>query len=97
MDKQQLLKEELHILFDTLCDGLRQEVRQRRLAKLVTGQDFSIPYNEREIGIASCLALHLRSVGFAFSSTRIFQADRGNDVQTSAYGFLPVSSTYILN
>ena len=42
MDKQQLLKEELHILFDTLCDGLRQEVRQRHLAHLVTKKDFSI-------------------------------------------------------
>ena len=57
MDKQQLLQEELRILFDTLCDGLRQEVRQRHLAHLVTQKDFSITYNEREIGIASSLAL----------------------------------------
>jgi len=58
------MRHEVQILFDTLCDGLRQEVRQRSLASLATGWDFSIT-NEREIGIASLLALHLRSLGFA--------------------------------
>jgi len=58
------MKQELQILFDTLCDGLRQEVRQRSLAHLAIGRDFSIT-NEREVGLASLLALHLRSLGFA--------------------------------
>ena len=58
------MKQELQIVFDTLCDGLRQEVRQRSLAHLATGWDFSIT-NEREVGLASLLALHLRSLGFA--------------------------------
>ncbi|MFC1967226.1 hypothetical protein ACFLV2_01075 [Chloroflexota bacterium] len=61
---EEKMRQEVRILFDTLCDGLRQEVRQRSLAHLTTGQDFSIA-NEREIGIASLLALHLRSLGFA--------------------------------
>lgn len=61
---EEKMRQEVQILFDTLCDGLRQEVRQRSLANLATGWDFSIT-NEREIGIASLLALHLRSLGFA--------------------------------
>jgi hypothetical protein len=58
------MRQEVQILFDTLCDGLHQEVRQRSLAHLATGWDFSIT-NEREVGLASLLALHLRSLGFA--------------------------------
>ncbi|GAH73621.1 unnamed protein product, partial [marine sediment metagenome] len=56
-------KKELQILFHTLCDGLRQEIRQRNLANLATNKDFSL-MNEREAGIASSLAGHLRLVGF---------------------------------
>jgi len=56
-------KRELQLLFYALCDGLRQEVRHRSLAYLVTGEDFSI-IDEREIGVASALASHLRSIGF---------------------------------
>ena len=61
---EELMKSEPKILFNALCDELRQEVRQRSLAHLVTGRDFSIT-KERERGIASLLALHLRSLGFA--------------------------------
>lgn len=94
MDKKELMKEELKILFDTLCDGLRQEVRQRRLANLVTGQDFSIPYNEREIGIASSLALHLRSVGFAVQLDAYFPS--GPSQRRPDFGiWLPASKQYI--
>jgi hypothetical protein len=58
------MKEELKLLFYALCDGLRQEMRQRNLANLATGEDFSL-VNEREQGIASSLAGHLRLIGFS--------------------------------
>ncbi|TET87152.1 MAG: hypothetical protein E3J34_02510, partial [Dehalococcoidia bacterium] len=61
---EERMKRELQILFHALCDGLRQEVRQRSLAHLVTGEDFSLT-REREAGVASSLASHLRLVGFA--------------------------------
>lgn len=58
------VKSELEILLDTLSDGLKQEVRQRKLMNLVTGKDFSI-LNEREIGMGSIMALYLRLLGFS--------------------------------
>ncbi len=60
---ESLMKKELQILFHSLYNGFRQEIHQRSLASLVTGRDFSLT-NEREAGVASCIALHLRSVGF---------------------------------
>ena len=59
----QTMERELNILFGALCDGIRQEVRFRRLAQLTNGQDFSLS-QEREPGVQFALALHLRSVGF---------------------------------
>ena len=61
--KPPTIKLELAILFGALCDGIRQEVRARSLAQLVSGQNVSLS-QEREAGIQSALALHLRSVGF---------------------------------
>lgn len=87
------MREELQLLFDTLCDGLRQEVRQRKHTHLVTGKDFSI-VNEREIGIASLLALHLRSVGFAVQLDAYF-AD-GDPKRRPDFGiWLPGTREYI--
>ena len=57
------LDEELQILFGALCDGLRQEVRTRQLAHLASGEGVSLT-EDREAGISSVLAFHLRSVGF---------------------------------
>ena len=91
LDKK--MKEELQLLFHALCDGLRQEVRQRRLAQLVTGQDFSLT-NEREIGVASSLAFYLRSVGFAVQLDAYF-AD-GDPKRRPDYGiWLPASRKYV--
>ncbi len=84
---------ELQILFDTLCDGLRQEVRQRSLAHLVTGWDFSIT-NEREAGIASLLALHLRSLGFAVQLEAYIEGK--NPRRCPDFGiWLPANKKYI--
>ena len=61
------MKKELQLLFYALCDGLRQEVRQRSLTNLVTRKEFPEGFSiieEREVGLASLLVLHLRSVGF---------------------------------
>ena len=68
-----LMKRELQMLFHALCDGLRQEVRQRSLAGLVTRHDFSLT-NEREAGVASSLASHLRLIGFAIQIEAYFPA-----------------------
>lgn len=88
-----LIKRELQILFRALCDGLRQEVRQRSLAHLVTGQDFSLT-NEREVGVASSLALHLRSVGFAVQLDAYFPS--GSARRRPDFGiWLPASKKYI--
>ena len=86
-------KEELQILFRALCDGLRQEVLQRRLSHLVTGQDFSIT-GEREPGITSLLALHLRQVGFVVQVEAYF-ADRDPRRRPDFGIWLPTSKEYI--
>ena len=87
------LKRELDILLHTLCDGLRQEVRQRSLAHLVTDQDFSIT-NEREAGVASSLASHLRLVGFAVQIEAYFAGE--DPKRRPDFGiWLPASREYI--
>jgi hypothetical protein len=87
------MKSELEILLDGLRDGLRQEVRQRKLAYLVTDQDFSI-VNEREIGIASFIALQLRSLGFAVQLDAYFH--NGDERRRPDFGiWLPASKKYI--
>ncbi|MCI2425836.1 hypothetical protein LM597_00165 [Candidatus Acetothermia bacterium] len=87
------MKRELQILFHALCDGLRQEVRQRYLSHLVTHQDFSLT-KEREVGIASSLALHLRSVGLAVQLDAYFPS--GSPKRCPDFGiWLPASKKYI--
>jgi len=87
------MKSELKILFDALRDGLSQEVRQRRLANLVTGQDFFSIVNEREIGIASLMALHLRLLGIAVQLDAYFH---GDPKRRPDFGiWLPASKKYI--
>jgi len=90
---EETMKRELQLLFHALCDGLRQEVRQRSLASLATGQDFSLTA-EREVGIASSLALHLRSVGFTVQLDAYFP---GVDPKIRPdFGiWLPASKDYI--
>ena len=91
--REGLMKTELQILFHALCDGLRQEVRQRSLAHLVTGQDFSLT-NEREAGVASSLASHLRLVGFAVQLEAYFPGGPRN--RRPDFGiWLPASKQYI--
>lgn len=87
------MKSELEILLDALRDGLRQEVRQRRLAKLVSDRDFSI-VNEREIGIASFVASKLRSLGFAVQHDAYFH--NRDEKRRPDFGiWLPASKEYI--
>ena len=87
------MREELQLLFYTLCDGLRLEVWQRRLTELVNRDDFFSITNEREIGIASSLALHLRSVGFAVQLDAYFH---GKPERRPDFGiWLPASKEYI--
>ena len=86
------IRKELKLLFYVLCDGLRQEVRQRSLAYLATGRDFSI-VGEREVGLASLLALHLRSVGFMVQLDAYFS---GKPERRPDFGiWLPASKEYI--
>ena len=87
------MREELQLLFNTVCDGLRLEVWQRRLTELVNRDDFFSIINEREIGIASSLALHLRSVGFLVQLDAYFY---GKPERRPDFGiFLPASKEYI--
>ena len=91
--REKLMRKELQILFSVLCEGLRQEVRQRRLAKLVTGQDFSLT-NEQEAGVASVLAWHLQSLGFVIQLESYFS--RGNSKERPDVRiWLPASKKYI--
>ena len=87
------MREELQLLFNTVCDGLRLEVWQRKLTELVNRDDFFSITNEREIGIASSLALHLRSAGFAVQLDAYF---RGKPERRPDFGILlPASKEYI--
>lgn len=90
---EEKMKQELQILLHALCDGLRQEARQRNLAHLVTGQDFSIT-NEREIGIASSLSWHLRLAGFGVQIDAYIAG--GDSRRRPDFGiWLPASKQYI--
>ncbi len=87
------IKKELNILFHALCDGLRQEVRQRSLAHLVTKEDFSLT-SEREAGVASSLASHLRLVGFAVQLEAYFPS--GSQMRRPDFCiWLPASKQFI--
>ena len=90
------MREELKLLFYTLCDGLRQEVRQRSLTHLATSEDFPEGFSiveEREVGLASLLALHLRSVGFMVQLDAYFY---GKPQRRPDFGiWLPASRKYI--
>ena len=87
------MREELLLLFNTVCDGLRLEVWQRKLTELATGKDFFSITNEKEIGIASSLALHLRSVGFVVQLDASFY---GKSRRRPDFGiWLPASKKYI--
>jgi len=87
------MKKELQLLFHALCDGLRQEVRQRSLAHLVTKEDFSLT-REREAGVASSLASHLRLVGFAVQIEAYFPG--GSQMRRPDFCiWLPASKQFI--
>ena len=58
------MDEELRILFGALCDGLRKEVRARYLLS-IAGRAGTSATDEREGGLQSVLAYHLRLIGFS--------------------------------
>ena len=88
------MEQELQILFHALCDGLRQEMRQRHsLSHLIPSQDFSLT-KEREIGIASSLAWHLRLAGFVVQIDAYIAG--GDPKWRPDFGiWLPASKEYI--
>ena len=88
------MKEELQLLFHALCDGIRQEVRQRHnLAYIIQGYDFSLA-GEREIGISSSLAWHLRLAGFVVQVDTYVKG--GDPKRRPDFGiWLPASQEYI--
>lgn len=57
-------QEELRILFEAICDGVRQEVRYRYLQKLLAPDDDMRLTEERERGLISSLAFYIRNAGF---------------------------------
>lgn len=87
------MQSELKILFQALCDGLRQEVRQRHLANLVTKQDFSLA-GKREADVASSLAFHLRLAGFIVQVDAYFPG--GDTKRRPDFGiWLPAIRKYV--
>ncbi len=88
------MREELQLLFNTVCDGLRLEVWQRRLTELVNRDNFFSITNEREIGIASSLALHLRSAGFVVQLDAYIE-DKDPRLRPDFGIWLPASKKYI--
>ncbi len=88
------MKKELRLLFHALCDGLRQEVRQRHnLALMIPGYDSSL-INEREIGVTSSLAWHLRLAGFVVQIDTYVKD--GDSKRRPDFGiWLPDSQKYI--
>ena len=89
------MREELRLLFYTLCDGLRLEVWRHRLATRAAEKDYLYGFSmvdEREVGLASLLALHLRSVGFMVQ----LEAEPWNSKRRPDFGiWLPASKEYI--
>lgn len=57
-------QEELLILFETICDGVRQEVRYRYLQNLLAPDDDMRLTEERERGLISSLSFYIRNAGF---------------------------------
>ncbi|MBA7617196.1 hypothetical protein ES703_24508 [subsurface metagenome] len=87
------MKEELQLLFHALCDGLRQEVRQRHKIIPIPGYDFSL-VGEREIGVTCSLAWHLRLAGFVVQIDTYVKG--GNSKRRPDFGiWLPASQKYI--
>lgn len=84
---------ELNIIFDTLCDGLRQEVRYRYLAHLVTGQILSLT-EEREAQLKSSLAYYIRLVGFIIQLESYFYDEPASRRPDLAI-WLPVTQKYL--
>jgi hypothetical protein len=56
--------EEIDILFGSICDGLRQEVRYRYLNQLLAPKDDMRLTEERERALVSALAFYIRASGF---------------------------------
>ncbi|MBI2871824.1 MAG: hypothetical protein HYY00_01370 [Chloroflexi bacterium] len=90
--------EELSILFGAFCDGLHQEARARRMAKLTigaSGVDLGVSLTQaRETEVASSLYFHLRSIGFFVQMESYFAT--GNQRRRPDFRiWLPVTRTYL--
>ena len=85
--------EELKILFYALCDGLRQEVGQRRLVKLMSGEDLSLEH-EREQGVASALASRLHALGFIVQVESYYAGDN-KKLRPDYCIWLPATKKYV--
>lgn len=87
------MEEELKILFYALCDGLRQEVRSRRLFQLAVGQDLSLS-DERERGFVSSLAVYIRQVGY-FVQLESYFSNASLSLQPDLCIWMPASNKYL--
>ena len=54
---------QLEIIFGAVCDGLRQEVRYRQLAQLISPAEEMSLSQERESQLVASMAYHLRMIG----------------------------------
>lgn len=85
---------ELDIILNGICDGLRQEVRCRYLAQLVSPlEDLSLA-SEREAQLISSISYHLRILGFTVHTEGYFYyqpTQRRPDLCV----LLPVTSKYL--
>jgi hypothetical protein len=88
-----VIKRELTILFQVLCDGLHQDVRHRELASLTSGQNFSITQERGEQGVVPSLAAHLRLAGFFVQLEAYFPGNAR--IRPDLRIWLPASRQYI--
>lgn len=67
--------DEVNILFEAICDGVRQEVRYRYLQELLAPKDDMRLTEERERGLISSLAFYIRTSGFMVHVEHYWYAD----------------------
>lgn len=85
---------QLNIIFGTLCDGLRQEVRYRSLAQLLAPKEGLSLAGEREAQLKSSFAYYLRLVGFVVHLENYFYREPASRRPDLAV-WLPVSKKYL--
>jgi len=90
-----IVRQEIDILFRTICDGLRIEANQRRLAYIAGEGQLSFSLREdRESQTVSCLAQYIRTTGFLTLVEPYFH-DENPMIRPDLGIWLPVSREFL--